>query len=326
MDNVKISLSGVHSYTPIEQGSIEYQYARSLNRVLETGTLCENRTGIDTIAVNHQTFIIENCEEYFPILRGKKVFPLMPLKEMLWMLHGRTDVEWLKERGVTYWDEWAGEDGTIGKSYGYQYRNFNGIDQVKWLFNEMEKNPMSRRLIISLWNVNEISEMNLPPCVHEYNFSCTPIERKNPYVEEGYDVSMHVHVRSNDAFLGAPYDFMQVTWLLSIVCFYMSCKTRLYYRPKNIYYIADNYHIYTNHLDQVKQYLANVRENKENVITNYTRLNYLRTRCNKDVDLTDIDKFFDAYEFYATKEKSIALKRYKETEFYYPQIKADVAV
>lgn len=323
-NNVKINLDNVDRFIKINLGKFEYQYARALNRILEEGVRCHNRTGIDTFAVNHQTFVFENINNYFPIIRGKKVFPLMPLKEMLWMLHGRTDVQWLQDRGVNYWNEWADENGTIGKSYGYQYRNFNGIDQFQQLLERMKKDPMGRRHIISLWNINDLNEMNLPPCIHEFNFSCVPVEKTAyPLEYDSYNVDLHVHCRSNDSFLGAPYDFMQVAWLLNIVCLYLNSELQKWqYQPRNIYYIADNWHLYENHIEQAKQYLSNVQENKEYCISsNFTRLHGLRF-----IDFKNIDDFLNIFEELTIKKKEFKLLRTKDGGFEYGKIAAKVAV
>ena len=258
----------------------EYQYAQSLNRLLTEGVECENRTGINTRVVQHQYFYIPNITEHFPILRGKKVYPKMALKECIWMLGGRNDLKWLNDRKVTYWNEWAINDikeaekfdlntewiGTIGKSYGYQYRNFNGFDQVKALVEGMKKNPMGRRHIINLWNSADLHQMALPPCMYDFHFECTPVHNIVNKVDH-YLIDLHAHVRSNDSFLGAPYDFMFCGWLLNIICNYLNhLNIGISYTPHDIHYTADNYHLYVNHIEAAKQYLANVDENKNDII------------------------------------------------------------
>ena len=271
----------------------EYQYAQSLNRLLTEGVECENRTGINTRVVQHQYFYIPNITENFPILRGKKLWPKMALKECLWMLMGKNDLKWLNDRKVTYWNEWSLTEetidkfdldaewiGTIGKSYGYQYRNFNGFDQVKALVENMKKDPMGRRHIINLWNSADLHQMALPPCMYDFHFECTPVHRitnNNSQVHQQvandiyYIVDLHAHVRSNDSFLGAPYDFMFCGWLLNIICNYLNHlgdgrDGSIYYKPNDIHYTADNYHLYINHIDAAKQYLANVDENLSGII------------------------------------------------------------
>ena len=269
----------------------EYQYAQSLNRLLSEGVECKNRTGINTLVVQHQYFYIPNITEHFPILRGKKVYPKMALKECIWMLMGKNDTKWLNDRKVTYWNEWVINDiqtaekfdlnaewiGTIGKSYGYQYRNFNGFDQLKALVEGMKKDPMGRRHIINLWNSADLHQMALPPCMYDFHFECTPVNRitnnnsQTHHQDFYYIVDLHAHVRSNDSFLGAPYDFMFCGWLLTIICNYLNHLTggsdgAIYYKPNDIHYTADNYHLYVNHIDAAKQYLANVDENLSGII------------------------------------------------------------
>ena len=264
----------------------EYQYAQSLNRILTEGVECTNRTGINTRVVQHQYFYIQNITEHFPILRGKKLWPKMALKECLWMLMGKNDLKWLNDRKVTYWNEWSLTEetvekfdlntewvGTIGKSYGYQYRNFNGFDQVKALVEGMKKDPMGRRHIINLWNSADLHQMALPPCMYDFHFECTPVHRINPdnVNDIYYIVDLHAHVRSNDSFLGAPYDFMFCGWLLNIICNYLNHLSggkegSIYYKPNDIHYTADNYHLYVNHIEAAKQYLANVDENLSGII------------------------------------------------------------
>ncbi len=275
-----LHLANDSKFIDIIYPSFEYQYAQSLRRIMKHGIQCKNRTGIDTLAVQHQYFHIQDITQAFPLLRGKKVYPKMALKEVIWMLFGKNDLKWLNDRKVTYWNEWEIKDeqsaekfdlgaewiGTIGKSYGYQYRNFNGFDQVEALLKEMKINPMGRRHIINLWNSSELNQMALPPCMYDFHFECTPTEKLKGDSNEYYSVDLHAHVRSNDSFLGAPYDFMFCGWLLTLICNYLNQDSSYndggkYYSPRDIHYTADNYHLYVNHIEAAKQYLANVDEN-----------------------------------------------------------------
>ena len=236
--------------------NFEAAYADSFRRINEKGVLSHNRTGIDTKAVQHQYFYLPSVNNNFPILRGKKVYPKMALKELLWMMMGRTDVQWLHDHKVTYWDEWVLEDGTIGRAYGYQYRNFNGVDQLQELIKSMAFNPTSRRHILSLWNCNDLDKMALPPCLYDYHFSCVPID------EFEYRIDMHARARSNDSFLGVPYDFMFCAWFVNLLAIYLNnfAGSKNTYTVGDIHYTADDYHMYVNHEEAVKQYLANVDE------------------------------------------------------------------
>lgn len=271
----------------------EGQYADALRRILDEGVRSVNRTGTDTLAIHHQYIYIRDVDTRFPILNGKKMFPKMALKEVLWMLMGRTDTEWLNERGVTYWDEWAtvphGSLHTIGRSYGCQFRDFNGYDQLKKLLKDMREDPVSRRLIISLWNASDLPYMALPPCMYDYHFECTP-------VTGGYQVYLHAKLRSNDAFLGAPYDFMFCAWLLRVICGYLNATGTDVYTPADIFYTADNFHMYVNHKEQVEEYLGNVDADIDGCI-GYKRQAYLPAP-GRDDGITDIDSylaFIDAH-------------------------------
>jgi thymidylate synthase len=306
-------------YVQIQQPNFEYQYANSLRRILEEGIEVENRTGINTLSVQHQYFFIQDTLFNFPRIKGKKVFPKMALKELLWMLNGRTDVQWLKDRGVNYWDEWANKEGTIGRSYGWQFRSFNGEDQLENMLQEMIKNPLGRRHIINLWNAADIDQMELPPCFYDFHFCCIP----TPNNKNVYNVDLHVRSRSEDSFLGQPYDFMFVTWFLTVVCEYLNEKlSEVKYIQRNIHYTADDYHLYVNHKEQVKQYLENVQENKECLIESKCV-----TRLPKYKNITFIDQYID-YLDRDMKEIYVGDNCIgnDKIDFEYPQIKAEVAV
>lgn len=265
--------------------NFELQYSESLTDVLNTGVYIENRTGVSTYMKEHQFFKSGNVMFNFPLIKGKKVYPKLALKELMWMMNGRSDIKWLEERGVKYWNEWAGKDGTIGKSYGYQMRNFNGCDNLKQLLAEMSKNPLSRRLMLNLWNPNDLSEMTLPPCVFQYQFICTPIKEKpdkggsvrkifpEQENEVFFSVNLHVTARSEDSFIGMPYDIMFTSWLLMVMCELANQESTLNknkfvfrFLQNCVYYTANNYHLYDNHTNQAKIYIDNVTENKCNVI------------------------------------------------------------
>lgn len=247
-----------------EKLNLERQYAESLKKVIAEGVRSKNRTGIDTFAIQHQYFLIENVSQNFPILRGKKMYPKMALKELAWMMNGRTDVKWLEDRGVKYWKEWANAEGTIGKSYGHQFRSQGGTDPLQAdILNTIINNPESRRIILNLWNHSEINEMSLPPCVYDYHFACV----LDPNQSQAYNVDLHVKQRSADSFLGVPYDFMFVGWFLEIICYLASQFSVEYnFYARDIHYTCDDFHIYENHTDQVAQYLSNVKDNHGGVI------------------------------------------------------------
>lgn len=290
--------------------------------VMTNGTYKGNRTGIGTYAKQHQYFFLKDVKHNFPILRGKKMFPKMVLKELIWMLLGRTDLEWLRNQKVTYWDEWELEDGTIGPSYGHQYRNFNGVDQLQELINEMLKNPLGRRHIISLWNPVDLPKMALPPCMYDFHFSCTPADKADTY-----KVDLHSHLRSNDSFLGAPYDFMFCGFFVILLCDFLNRKAGTEkYIPGDVHYTADDWHIYENHLTQGNQYVNNVIENKDDVINARSEciLDFPETMTGDDPELLDIDSYL---KYVIRNHKSgVNVVWHKTTDFEYPTIKADIAV
>ena len=297
--------------------SIENQYAIALMTVKTHGIREVNRTGIDTVALQHGYFKYPGNQ--VPVLRAKKMYPYMALKEVVWMMLGRTDVEWLHENGVTYWDEWVLEDGTVGKTYGYQYRNFNGIDQLAVLVHDMNTNPMSRRHIINLWNVNELSEMALPPCMFQFQFCCIP-NGENKYI-----VDLHALQRSADMFLGVPYDFIFNYWMLNLVVYYLNhneLTNGQEYTVGNIHHTTNNTHIYVNHFDAVDQYLWNVTENKNGVVGS----DYTATIDFGDKVYANIDEFLADVESELKNKPQIHIKVNKEKEDVYDKIVADIAV
>jgi len=250
--------------------SFEYQYAQSLMNCLENGVRCENRTGIDTFAISHQYFHIQNVTENLPILKGKKIYPKKSLIELFWMFNGETNVEWLEKRGVTYWKAWADESGSIGRSYGWQFRDFSGSDPLLNLLEDMINSPSSRRLIVSLWNHPDLDKTTLPPCLPFFQFTSFP----SKLGKNIFEVDLHVTQRSADSFIGVPYDALLVSYFLILICHLSTklCNSKNIFIPKDIHYTLNDYHIYENHQQQVNEYLSNVTENKNNVIDQRSKL------------------------------------------------------
>ena len=255
--------------------TLEEQYYNSLKNLSINGTLQKNRTGIDTYKVSHQYFFIDDVLNNFPELKCKKLFPKLALKELFWMLSGKTDIKWLNDRGVNYWNEWANKDGTIGKSYGYQFRSqkyvkafesedifIPELDPLLELIDNIIKNPISRRLILNLWNHKDIAEMSLPPCVYDYHFDNIEIEKNK------FKMNLHVTQRSADSFLGVPYDFMFVGFFLSSVVWLVNKLNNDVNFEKNqfivgdIHYTCHDYHLYSNHVDQLTEYCRRFEEDK----------------------------------------------------------------
>lgn len=303
----------------------EYEYLHSLLNLIKNGDYKQNRTGIATVGVQHQYFHITDIENNFPILRAKKVYPKMALKELIWMLKGRNDVQWLRDNGVSYWDEWELEDGTIGRSYGYQYRNFNGVDQVKELLRLMETDPLGRRHIINLWNSADLSKMALPPCMYDFHFGCVP-------TDYGYKVDLHSHLRSNDSFLGAPYDFMFCGFFLILVCDYLTRKTGIQYKANDIHYTADDYHLYENHFNALLKYADNFLESEQCPLTSVAILSLCKIIIPDDKNFNNFDEYID---YIIANHKDVVKVEYDSSNIFtedlknikeFGPIKADIAV
>lgn len=214
-------------------------YIDLIKRVLQEGTLKEDRTGTGTISVfGHQMRF--NLEDGFPLLTTKKVHLKSIIHELLWFLKGSTNVKYLQENGVRIWNEWAKEDGELGPIYGYQWRSWpdahgGNIDQIKQVVESIQTHPDSRRHIVNAWNVGQINEMQLPPCHILFQF----------YVANG-KLSCQLYQRSADIFLGVPFNIASYA-LLTLM---MAQVTGL--KPGDFVHTLGDAHIYTNHLEQVK--------------------------------------------------------------------------
>jgi thymidylate synthase len=219
------------------------QYLDLLNRVLTEGASKEDRTGTGTISVfGHQMRF--NLEDGFPLLTTKKLHLKSIIYELLWFLQGDTNVKYLQDHGVRIWNEWADEKGELGPVYGHQWRSwpdYNGgtIDQISNVVEMIQKNPDSRRLIVSAWNVAEVEKMALPPCHTLFQF----------YVANG-KLSLQLYQRSADIFLGVPFNIASYALLLLMVAQVTGLK------PGEFVHTLGDAHIYKNHLEQVKLQLT----------------------------------------------------------------------
>jgi thymidylate synthase len=219
------------------------QYHDLLRLVLDHGQRRGDRTGTGTLSV-FGTQTRYDLRERFPLLTTKKLHLKSIIYELLWFLRGDTNVRYLDEHGVTIWDEWADENGDLGRVYGAQWRNWRGangstIDQIGQVISEIKSNPSSRRLIVSAWNPAEIDEMALPPCHLLFQF----------YVQNG-ELSCQLYQRSADLFLGVPFNvasYSLLTMMIAQVC-------RL--RPGDFVHTFGDLHLYLNHLDQAREQLA----------------------------------------------------------------------
>jgi len=243
------------------------QYLDLITHVLENGVKKDDRTNTGTISVfGYQARY--NLEDGFPLVTTKKVHLKSIIHELLWFIKGDTNIKYLVDNGVNIWNEWPYEKfklseeynnetlkefvekikksdefalkfGELGPVYGKQWRNFNGVDQLKNLINDIKNNPDSRRHIISAWNPAEIKDMALPPCHAFMQF----------YVAEG-KLSMQLYQRSGDIFLGVPFNIASYALLLMIVAKLTNLE------PKDFVHTIGDAHIYSNHIEQVKLQLT----------------------------------------------------------------------
>ena len=219
------------------------QYHDLMRHVLENGVKKEDRTGTGTISVfGHQMRF--NLQEGFPLVTTKKLHLRSIIHELLWFLKGETNVAYLKENGVSIWDEWAREDGELGPVYGYQWRSWptrdgRHIDQISQVIETLKKNPDSRRIIVSAWNVGEIEHMALPPCHAFFQF----------YVADG-KLSCQLYQRSADIFLGVPFNIASYALLTMMVA--QVCGLE----PGDFVHTFGDAHLYLNHLEQTELQLS----------------------------------------------------------------------
>ena len=224
------------------------QYLDLLNHVLEHGDKKEDRTGTGTISVFGYQMRFDLSKK-FPLLTTKKVHLKSVIHELLWFLKGSTNIGYLKENGVSIWDEWADENGDLGPVYGSQWRSWQTsdgrtIDQISNLIENIKNNPDSRRLIVSAWNVGEVDKMKLPPCHCFFQF----------YVAND-KLSCQLYQRSADIFLGVPFNIASYALLTLMI----AQVTNL--APGEFVHTLGDAHIYSNHIEQVKQQLS--REAKD---------------------------------------------------------------
>ena len=219
------------------------QYLDLLQHVLAHGARKNDRTGTGTLSVfGYQMRYDLNAG--FPLLTTKKVHTRSIIHELLWFLRGDTNVRYLKDNGVTIWDEWANADGELGPVYGAQWRSWPAadgrkIDQITQVINQIRANPDSRRLIVSAWNVGEIERMALPPCHAFFQF----------YVADGR-LSCQLYQRSADIFLGVPFNIASYALLTMMVAQVTGLKYGDF-----VHTLGDT-HLYLNHLEQAQLQLT----------------------------------------------------------------------
>jgi len=219
------------------------QYHDLMKEVLAKGVKKSDRTGTGTLSVfGHQMRF--NLADGFPMVTTKKLHIKSIIYELLWFLKGSTDNNWLKERGVSIWNDWAAPDGDLGPIYGYQWRSWpapNGqhIDQISEVIETIKKNPDSRRIIVSAWNVADIPRMALAPCHAFFQF----------YVADG-KLSCQLYQRSADIFLGVPFNIASYALLTHMVA--QQCNLEV----GDFIWTGGDCHLYSNHLEQVDLQLS----------------------------------------------------------------------
>lgn len=219
------------------------QYQALLKHILETGTQKTDRTGTGTTSVFGYQMRF-NLNDGFPLVTTKKVHLKSIIHELLWFINGDTNIKYLKDNGVGIWDEWANENGDLGPVYGKQWRSWTTpdgkvIDQLKEVIETLKKSPDSRRIIVSAWNVGELSQMALMPCHALFQF----------YVADN-KLSCQLYQRSADVFLGVPFNIASYALLTMMIA--QVCDLEL----GDFIWTGGDTHIYSNHYEQVNTQLA----------------------------------------------------------------------
>ncbi len=218
-------------------------YLDLLRRVYDTGAAKTDRTGTGTRSVfGHQMRF--DLSQSFPLVTTKKAHLKSIIHELLWFLKGDTNISYLKENGVSIWDEWADANGDLGPVYGKQWRSWAApdgrvVDQIAWVESEIRRNPDSRRLVVTAWNPGELDKMALAPCHCLFQF----------YVADG-KLSCQLYQRSADVFLGVPFNIASYALLT------MMMAQATGYEPGDFVHSFGDAHLYANHLDQARTQLA----------------------------------------------------------------------
>ena len=262
------------------------QYLDLLQYILDNGIEKNDRTGVGTRSVFGYQMRFD-LQKGFPLVTTKKLHLRSIIYELIWFIHGDTNIKFLHDNNVSIWDEWADENGDLGPIYGKQWRRWEGkdgkvIDQLSWVINEIIKNPNSRRLIVSAWNVAEISEMKLPPCHVLFQF----------YVANN-KLSCQLYQRSADVFLGVPFNIASYALLTHMIAQVTGLQVGEF-----IHTFGD-VHLYLNHIQQAKLQLS--------------REPFALPQLKLNPNVKNIDDF---------KFEDIEILNYQA----HPSIKADVAV
>ena len=265
------------------------QYLSLLQKILQTGTPKDDRTGTGTRSLfGHQMRF--NLQEGFPLVTTKKLHLKSIIYELLWFLKGDTNVAYLKEHGVKIWDEWADENGDLGPVYGKQWRSWEGangkvIDQVSEVIHQLKTNPDSRRMIVSAWNVAELSEMKLMPCHCLFQFYTSPADSENPGGRR--KLSCQLYQRSADVFLGVPFNiasYALLTMMIAQVCDMDA---------GDFVHSFGDVHLYNNHVEQAGLQLSrkifnlptmNLNKNVKDIFDfNFTDFELVNYECHPSI-------------------------------------------
>jgi thymidylate synthase len=219
--------------------TLDDPYLDLLDLVQWGGEATQDRTGVGTKSLFGQRAVYDIYRR-FPLLTTKKVSFKNIAVELLWFLRGETNTKFLKDHGVTIWDEWADKDGNLGPIYGKQWRDFGGVDQIVEIENQLKNDPTSRRIILSAWNPQELKQMALPPCHMMAQFSVRPNNK----------LECQLYQRSADMFLGVPYNIASYSLLT-----YMLAHTHGFL-PGSLTHVIGDAHVYNNHKEQVKLQLT----------------------------------------------------------------------
>jgi len=222
------------------------QYLELMRKVYEEGTVKHDRTGTGTKSIFGYQMRF-NLQEGFPMVTTKRLHLRSIIHELIWFLKGETNISYLKENNVSIWDEWADENGELGPVYGSQWRSWptpdgGSIDQIKQVIDQLKKNPDSRRIIVSAWNVAEINQMALPPCHAFFQFYVAPADTEKGQTKP--QLSCQLYQRSADIFLGVPFNIASYALLTMMVA--QVCD----YEAADFIHTLGDAHLYSNHMEQ----------------------------------------------------------------------------
>jgi thymidylate synthase len=211
------------------------RYIKLIKRVLSKGIESDDRTGVGTISLFGERSVY-NLKKGFPLISLKKVWFKGVMHELIWFLKGDTNIKYLVDNNVHIWDAWADEQGNLGPVYGKQWRDWNGMDQIKTAIDLIKNEPSSRRIVVSAWNVSDLKHMALPPCHMFFQFS----------VQNG-KLSCQIYQRSADLFLGVPFNIASYALLTHVIAHL--CELEV----DKLIHVMGDCHIYKNHIPQCQE-------------------------------------------------------------------------